>query len=397
MSRSATMGSRCLSSAASDVIPRDRSGNVVGRIPELDGLRALLAWTVVLVHTLIFSGWFGFVTNSRNLLFEIAEAAVDLFILLSGFAITRLRIETREPLVHYFRRRTCRILPAYWVALAISTTLLPVTLRNLRQLPFSADIEPFITVCQVGLSRFWPDLITHVFLVHGLVPATRWPFIPFTLLGVAWSLSLEEQFYAVAPFAVRWARKSRVVLATIICTTAVAALANRQIIAAFSSGFLPAKLSFFLTGSLSYFALKTRSAYRAVIGLILVPCALLGLLLSIGSPALFEPWLAATVWAVLLVAIRTHSAQILRRFLNSAPLQKLGRVSYSTYLFHGAVLTCVQWAVWRLVAPTARVQLLIATATLSIPATYGISLLAWRWIEKPFQRLGRGEPLLVER
>src|SRR3954466_4262224 len=94
-----------------------------GRIPQLEGLRAVLAWTVVVAHIFICSGFFGPKIGGASLLSQVADAAVDLFLLLSGFAITRLILVERDPLPVYALRRACRIVPAYWVALSAAILL----------------------------------------------------------------------------------------------------------------------------------------------------------------------------------------------------------------------------------------------------------------------------------
>jgi Acyltransferase family len=106
-----------------------------GRIPELDGLRGILAWTVVWTHILICCGWFGPNLRGHSVLNEMAGSAVDVFMPLSGFAITRLLLVERESCSHYLWGRLCRLVPAYWLALAAGMALngwLGANLRHLR-------------------------------------------------------------------------------------------------------------------------------------------------------------------------------------------------------------------------------------------------------------------------
>lgn len=359
------------------------------RIPELEGLRAVLAWTVVFVHIAICAGCLGPSIGGRNVLFELAESAVDAFMLLSGFAITRLRLVAREPLARYFTRRACRILPAYWAALAVSVLLLPTLIANLDHLPHTALVTPLVTLTKVGATRFWPDLITHIFLVHGLVPQALLPFVPFTLLGVAWTLSLEEQFYAAAPFAIRLAVKSRVGRCTLFAMTAIAAWYYAPIVRVFSNAFLPANALFFVAGSLSHFALCDNGSRNRVLKFIALPCAATILLRAIGARTALESWLPALTWAALVSAISLDQLPRLRMVLNTRLMQTLGRISYSTYLFHMAVITVVQCLIWRAWPAVGRRTLLVTTCAFSTVGTALISYLSWRWIERPLQRLGR--------
>ena len=364
------------------------------RIPELEGLRAVLAWTVAFVHMAICVGFLGPSIHGRNLLFELAESAVDAFMLLSGFAITRLRLTAREPLSRYFTRRAFRILPAYWVALGVSILLLPTLIANLHHLRATPLLTPLIELTKVGADRFWPDLITHIFLVHGVVPQAVLPFVPFTLLGVAWTLSLEEQFYVVAPFVVRFALKNSVARWTLFGLTIVACLYYVPIAATFSNAFLPANAAFFVAGSLSHFALSGERSSARVLKFVILPCGLTILLRAIGAHTVLESWLPALTWATVIGAISLDRLPRSRTLLSSALMQTLGRISYSTYLFHMIVITIVQAVIWRASPAIGRRTLLVTTFTFSTIGTAVVSYLAWGWIERPFQRLGRGKSLV---
>jgi peptidoglycan/LPS O-acetylase OafA/YrhL len=249
---------------------------------------------------------------------------------------------------------------------------------------------PYLAVCEVSQHRFYPDLVAHVFLVHGLIPAVIWPMVPSTLLGVAWTLSLEEQFYAVAPFVIRLSLTSRSVCALLFTFTAAATLAYRPIVLLFFNAFLLAKAGFFLVGALSYFALSGPRTWPSVLRFVIIPSAVLSLLLLLGTPALLETWLPSLVWAVLVSAIVIRRTGGIGKLLDSKTAQSLGRSSYSTYLFHGIVITLVQWALWKWIQPRGIGQLVGWTLALAVPITMLVAQTSWRLIEQPFQRLGRG-------
>jgi peptidoglycan/LPS O-acetylase OafA/YrhL len=245
---------------------------------------------------------------------------------------------------------------------------------------------------KVGAARFWPDLIAHIFLVHGLIPQTVLPSIAFTLLGVAWTLSLEEQFYAVAPFAVRSATQNLAARVLLFALTIAAAWWYAPIAAYFSNAFLPANLLFFVAGGLSHFALANEPDRRAVLKFAAIPGAMTILLRAIGARTILESWLPVSIWAVLIAGIATKRANFTRSILSSSWMQFLGRVSYSTYLFHMVVITLVQAMIWKFKPAIARPTLLITTLALSTIGTVAVSYLSWRFVERPFQLLGRRGP-----
>jgi peptidoglycan/LPS O-acetylase OafA/YrhL len=356
------------------------------RFRELDGLRGVLAWIVVASHILVCVGWIGPIVGGDYVLSQVAAAAVDVFIILSGFAITRLLIVTRESGGRYIWRRICRIFPAYWAALLAGIALNAWVADNLRQLPQSAVIELYLSVCEVGGARLWTDGIIHFFLLQGLVLTSWLPAEPVTLLGVAWSLSLEWQFYLVAPFALRLALTSKIGFALISLVAILGALYSGKLAGVFSGAFLPVRASYFLFGGISFVAATAPVAKRWFI--LLSAATILTISWGIGCGHYLETIAAPIGWLIVMAATFSSLPTIVRSFLNSVQVQFLGRVSYSTYLFHGPVIAVVQHAVWHWVNPGNQIKLLVLTIIGSVPLITLVSYLSWRFIEYPGQKLG---------
>lgn len=357
------------------------------RFRELDGLRGVLAWIVVASHILVCVGWIGPALGGDYLLSQVAGSAVDVFIILSGFAITRLVVVARESGGRYIWRRICRIFPAYWAALLAGIALNAWVAGNLRQLPQSAAMDGYLSVCQVGASRLWTDGIIHVFLVQGLAPSSWLPAEPYTLLGVAWSLSLEWQFYLVAPFAIRLAISSKIGFAFVCLVVILGALYSGRIAGVFSGAFLPVRASYFLLGGITFVAATVPVAKRWF--LLAGAATVLAICWTIGYGLHVEGIAPPVAWLFVMAATFSMSPTMVRSFLNSGPVQFLGRISYSTYLFHGPVIAVVQHAVWQWVNPGTQINLLILTIIGSVPLITLVSYLSWRLIESPAQKLGR--------
>lgn len=358
------------------------------RITELDGLRGVLAWTVVLSHILFVSGWFVPLVRRVPIVADLGESAVDVFMLLSGFAITHV-LWLQPPLASYFRRRYFRIVPAYYLALCLGILLNATLADNLRRLPPGTVAFSYIQICEIGGGRLWLDAPLHFLFLHGVFPAVWLPALPYTLLGVAWSLSLEAQFYLVAPAIFALCRRWRAAIVALIVLVAITTLFAGGITSFFSNAFLPAKAGFFLVGGLSFFAVtQPGPPWRAWL-MSLVPPTALAFLWWRGTGRFNEALLSPLVWGVVVVGVRFRRFDLLRAFLNCRPLQLLGRISYSTYLFHAPVVTLLQAAIWRWMNPSSPDLLLLWSAATSIPAVFFVSLLSWRIIERPFQRLGR--------
>ena len=358
------------------------------RITELDGLRGLLAWTVVISHILFVSGCFNQIVRRVAIFQDLAESAVDVFMLLSGFAITHV-LWHRPPVSRYFLRRTLRIAPAYYVALLAGIFLNSLLADNLHRLPAAAVAPSYLQICAIGSERLSLDAPLHFLFLHGVIPAATLPALPYTLLGVAWSLSLEVQFYLIAPAVFAVCRRWRAAWVTLLILVAVPTLYAGKIMSVFSNAFLPAKAAFFVVGGLSFFAVtRPGPPWRAGLWSLL-PCLALAFLWWRGTGRVNEALLAPIVWCLVIVAVRFDRFSWLRAWFNSRPLQLLGRISYSTYLFHAPVIILLQAAIWRWVNPSSTSNLLLWTAATAVPATFFVSWISWRGIERPFQRLGR--------
>ena len=144
--------------------------NSGSRIPSLDGLRAISI-------TLVLLGHLGRTRNFPTQLTFLEYGAgfgVHIFFVISGFLITTLLLNEHAKtgtisVKEFYRRRALRILPAAY------TYLLVMTIAGWSFLP-ARDI----VVCYAYISNYFK--------------------VPW-LLGHLWSLSIEEQFYLIWPFA----------------------------------------------------------------------------------------------------------------------------------------------------------------------------------------------------
>jgi exopolysaccharide production protein ExoZ len=149
----------------------------------LDGVQAARGAAALLVllyhggHMLSLPQYVGRVPLGG--LFEFGHAGVDFFFVLSGFIITYVhRADFGRPhrLPHYAWRRLGRIMPMYWVVLAIQVAILLHSSERAQQ----------VTPGHVAASLL-------------LVPYGR-----TTLLGVSWTLEHEMLFYVAFGLAVLW-------------------------------------------------------------------------------------------------------------------------------------------------------------------------------------------------
>jgi peptidoglycan/LPS O-acetylase OafA/YrhL len=124
-------------------------------------------------------------------------AGVDLFFVLSGFLITGILYDSRMS-PRYFRvfygRRTVRIFPLYYAALAVFFVAIPFVLTHAR-VPVSATMRNSMHTGGMGNAFAWS------YLVNWYVGWKGWDAIPHPIQHF-WSLAIEEQFYLVWPLLV---------------------------------------------------------------------------------------------------------------------------------------------------------------------------------------------------
>lgn len=162
-------------------------------VPPLDGLRGLASLLVAIFHCWVF-------TDARlgdgdlRALVAAFGRGVDFFFVISGFVLF-LPVVLREgsfgDVRAYFVRRVARIVPAYYVSLAIQV----FTVRWLTGFPL-----PFTTL------GGWIVIVAHLLFLQHELPASLaraagfWGNVMgFGVNGVVWSLSVEALFYVTLP------------------------------------------------------------------------------------------------------------------------------------------------------------------------------------------------------
>jgi peptidoglycan/LPS O-acetylase OafA/YrhL len=299
------------------------------RLSRLDGLRGVLAAYVMLGHAVPFTVLPGWAAGP----FAHGEAAVDLFFALSGLVIVGSLAHHGGRFWPFMAARGRRLLPVYFVVLAFA---LGVGSLGVPALPWVAAGSLAGNILGTGLP---PDLgwhvAAHLALAQGVLPQGVLPAAYVSVLGPAWSLSTEWQFYLlialVLPSLPGSDRLSRFAMGML-------ALAVMYHVAA---GHLPAYWRFsraFLPDAAGYFAIGLASAVwlRGGGWGVLLVCLLVtaGLGLDSGQP---ERAVIPAVWALLLAVQTRENFPLLGALLDSRAAQYLGAISYPLYLVNEPV------------------------------------------------------------
>ena len=144
--------------------------------PCFDGLRAIAAISVLLLHTAWVSGFT--LRSSLGIYTSRLEIGVSVFFLISGFllyrpfALSHLSERPSPNVRKFWQRRFLRIVPAYWLALTVLTFVFRIT--------------------TVGPG--WQGFLAHYFFLQIYIPTDV-----FNGITQAWSLCTEVSFYLFLP------------------------------------------------------------------------------------------------------------------------------------------------------------------------------------------------------
>lgn len=322
-----------------------RTGHSPARVDELDGLRGLLALWVALTHILAWTGYWENPLPGRLsgawLAFISAKPAVDTFIILSGFAISFLLHKRRHSYTGFMRGRFFRIYPVYLfcLVLGIGTSFLTPAITGTAVWRDTVYFDWVRTLADQESSQFGSHLFWHLTLLNGALTKEFLPGATGTFLTPAWSITLEWQYYLVAPFIARGTRSGIGLLVLGLLAFAGMHFAPHWQNAQLS--FLPPQLPLFLIGIGSYHLYVWLSKNQG--GRHLTSLAAAGLILV----AIIGGWhpVALVAWALGFGCILVRGDDplgralgIIRRVLLHPWLQHLGRISYPVYLVHWPVI-----------------------------------------------------------
>jgi peptidoglycan/LPS O-acetylase OafA/YrhL len=336
------------------------------RIRQLDAVRGLAVIMVFVHNTDIYpslhlglfasDGWMG----------------VDLFFVLSGLLITGILVDTRKSqgyFRNFYARRCLRIWPLYYSAIIFTFVIVPFLRPSQVETVFGARSSPW-----------WAfPLFVQNFLVPIPTKATG-------LLGVTWSLAVEEQFYLVWPLVVRFCNEAqlrKIALGTICISPALRFYLYLHGVNIYSNTFC--RLDGLMAGALLALIVRTRSfaPSRFVTG---AWCTLfVSASLALLTDALQLRWLVLSFVAlasVSFVYLALFSEQHqLQALLTTRFLAYIGTISYGIYLLEKVPVDVVKAFQFEKYPALA--------FSLAAVATFAIAALSWNLLERPFLRFKR--------
>lgn len=352
------------------------------RIPELDGVRGLAILMVMLFHYIRLN------SQTPKWLFQafipsrLMWSGVDLFFVLSGLLIGGILLDHRESPSYYsvfYARRIHRIFPLYYLMVAI----LVVGVWVVPSFPLFA-----------GASRLW----TYPFFAQNL--RGHFTNLP-PWIGWSWSLAVEEQFYLILPFVIRYASRRVVLYVMAGCIVFTPLL--RAVMVMNGAGFeqvyslLVCRADALAYGVLAAIIIRNERAKTLVrANATALYVALIGLSATL---PMFMKWsryvdtigfsVLDSIYFLLIVLLLVQPIWILTSVFNNSLLRWLGTVSFCIYITHTVILQglltisglglhadLTSWAMLRLTVEAVAITLVIAQ-------------LSWLFLEKPLMNRAR--------
>lgn len=365
----------------------------------LEGLRGLMCFWVILSHTVTMAGFQLYKHEGVGKLVANGGIAVDVFVILSGFVICLIIKTKKESYIPFIARRALRLFPVYVVCLLVSILIADLSVLALQNMPFEhAKTLRRLEIFSNYFEQQYLHTFLHFLLIHGVIPDSTLADTAYTIMGQAWSLTLEFQFYLIAPFILILIYSSKL---NLMVTLIGLALVESALQGTFGhNSFFFAYSHFFAIGILSYVIFENFTVRQKSNKNFLIASAGL-FILSIVYIKIKGNWLSVAgliIWIVVYyIEYFTDNGRYssITKILNLVTRSKLmlyfGKISYSMYCSHMIFLyLCSYLATSKdLGLNFSALEYMLFMTTVPVLATVLFSSVSYKVIEKPFINLGK--------
>ncbi|MBT2722326.1 acyltransferase [Bacillus sp. ISL-46] len=373
----------------------------------LNGTRFLLALWVAIGHFYKYIGGTEFIkipVFSRILLNN--GPAVDGFMVITGFLMMYhylLRLE-KEPsnqistFVKFWYRRIFRLYPLYLVTVIVAFCLYKFNFALIYE-----NYHYFTNKDGVFKTTYSPtevpslfDLLAHLTFIHGFIPDVN-----TSILGPAWSLSLEMQFYFLFPFIFlllfRKNKLSNIMFILLTIGSLAASIVIPKLLGTWdvpgslanleAPAILPYKLHFFVLGMIMASVVLKKLDWKHLIFWLIITIPFQGLFTK-ATVVFIVFFMFSPTYEKFLPKIVMNIINFFKSLLSNKLSQFGADVSYSLYLIHMIILP---YAVKLAISIVSGNKLIAAVVSLTIFITLNllISYLLFKVLELPANAWGK--------
>ncbi len=324
---------------------------------DINGLRAVAIIAVILFHffpNLIKSGFVG----------------VDIFFVISGYLITKIIlgqvVKGEFSFVSFYSRRARRILPALFLVIGVSYVVAIAMFSKVDMVWFARSAY----YASMQISNFFFQRNVDYFNAN----TDSGPLLH------TWSLAVEEQFYFLLPLLIFFVWKNTksekaifyaiVLLSAVSLAISIYLVGHSQKLAFYS---IQSRFFELGVGSIAVFIerkqnLNSWARLFPICGLALIASSFL-----IIEQVRFPGFAALLPCAGAALVILSRPNNFLSRFLSISPMQLIGNISYSLYLWHLPILVFYSYEF-------RGEGVLLKDSLLLISSLILISYLSWRFV-----------------
>lgn len=352
--------------------------------PNLDGLRFLAFFVVFCAHS--FYSKDPMIASSR--LYQtfrhyghLGIFGVNFFFVLSGFLITYLLIAEKEErsiisLKNFYTRRILRIWPLYYAVVFIGFFIVPAVQHLLGNADYAekAPLLPYL-----------------MFYNNFLIDAP----IQTAILGILWSIAVEEQFYFVWPVVMLYLGRKRQILFFLMII--MVSMTLRMTIVGWGYGHTLSCMSDLAVGSFiahqSYYNAKWLQIFQKMNRSVIIAIYALGgtiflcrQYLIVNQVYYLNERLIYSIFFAFVILEQNLSSNSFFKMRKRKTITNLGKISYGLYMLHFIVIYIVAkiFEILDFISPIR--TFLIEPAIVFLGAVF-IAKLSYKYFEKPFLRL----------
>ena len=318
--------------------------------PSLNGLRFIAAFVVIIHHLEQIKLFFGLPSLFYRWHFIkiVGELGVTLFFTLSGFLITYLLLAEKERfgtvfVKAFYIRRILRIWPLYYLIIILGLFVLPhISYFHIPDYTEGVHYRFGTKVFLYGI--LFPNVVYNLY-----------DYMPY--LAQTWSIGIEEQFYLIWPWMMKWSRRYLLVLLTIVFSILLInnilylfsdhsvdisqASTKTKIITMAYRFFSLLRISCMAIGGMGAYVLYTnnqavlRPLFTSAMQIVTLISVLLLMFLGVEIPLVNHEFYAL-LFIILILNLAANPKSLFN--LEFKWLDYLGKISYSIYMWHGIAI-----------------------------------------------------------
>ena len=349
------------------------NSNSTERILALDGFRALAALGVLYIHC-----WSAFGNPAMKIeginfasVLAIGGNGIDLFFAISGFILYLIYSKKRFSFTDFLKKRWRRLSPAFYSASVVYIA---------------------IAFLEDGSFSIFKSALTSTFYLNNVFPK-------YNSAGLLWTLSLEWQFYILFAVFILVQKRKNFWLATAIFSAIFLLIPILlTLVLRWQAEQYTDQIFFrffeFLSGMIAAKVFSNKSNNKNINPILIVPVIIIiffgryfttkTVLESSAEYSSYFKLLGFSIMGFGFSCLIYLGLQIsgLSRFFKSTGLVELGKISYSFYLWHGAILLIIVPLISKI--PLSDVSKVFITFFLATLVTLGAARVSFSVLEKPF-------------